>query len=211
MKKKRMFLAAVLAAGMLTGCLGRAGGNALNAESSRIFVKGDGVLQTATVETYAEQDYYDVEELKTYLEEAAASYNQNHGEGAVTLDSCSMEKGIATMVFQYGTGDDLAGFTAEYEDKANQVDSIKVSSFSDIYGQSQSEGVVLLKADDKKKAKADNKALSGKEQSHAVVVETKNPVTIQTGGKLLFVSDNVVIKDSHTVQAAEGKNYIIFK
>ncbi len=209
MKKKKAVLAAVIAAGMLTGCLGRTGSNALNAESSRIFVTGDGVLKTATVETYAEQDYYNAEELKTYLEEAALAYNGAHGEGAVTLESCNMEKGSARMIFQYGSGNDLAGFVSEYEDKENQVDSISVSAFSDVLGQSEAEGVAFLKASDGKQV--EKKALSQKGQSHAIVVESKNPVTIQTEGKLLFVSNNVVIKDQYTVQTAEGKNYIIFK
>ncbi len=209
MKKRKAVLAAVIAAGMLTGCLGRSGSNALNAESSRIFVTGDGVLQTATVETYAEKDYYNAEELKAYLEEAALAYNKAHGEGAVTLDSCSMEKGTARMIFNYKSGDDLSGFAYEYEDKDNQVDSISVHAFSEILGQSETEGISFLKASDGKPA--EKKELSHREQSHAVVVESKHPVTIQTEGKLLFVSDNVVIKDQNTVQTAEGKSYIIFK
>lgn len=209
MKKRKAVLAAVIAAGMLTGCLGRGGSNALNAESSRIFVTGDGVFQTATVETYEEKDYYNADELKAYLEEAALAYNGAHGEGAVTLDSCSMEKGTARMIFKYKSGGDLAGFAAEYEDKENQVDSISVSTFSDVLGQSETDGVIFLKASDGKQA--EKKALTQKGQSHAVVVESKNPVTIQTEGKLLFVSDNVVVKDSYTVQTAEGKSYIIFK
>lgn len=209
MKKKKAALAALIAAGMLTGCLGRSGANAQNAESSRIFVTESGGLQTATVETYVQQDYYSADELKAYLEETATLYNQANGEGAVKLESCSMEKGVARMVFQYNSGKDLVNFVTQYEDKDNQVDSLSVSTFSQVSGQAESEAVEFLKASDGKKA--EKKALDSKGESHAVVVETKKPVTIQTAGKLLFVSKNVVIKDQHTVQTSEGKNYIIFK
>ncbi len=209
MKKKKAFLAAFLAAGMLTGCLGRSGGGTMNAESSRIYVTEEGALQTATVETYTQQDYYRADELKAYLEEAVSGYNEAHGQGAVTLDSCTLENGNAKMVFRYASGSDLAGFTSQYEDKVNQVDSITVTRVSDILEQSESEGVAFKKASDGKPA--EKKALSNKGDCFAIVVETPQPVTIQTQGKLLFTSKNVSIKDHYTVQTAKGKNYIIFK
>ncbi|WP_077611947.1 hypothetical protein [Clostridium sp. Marseille-P2415] len=209
MKKKKAVLAVLVAAGMLTGCLGDGGSSTLNGESSRIFVTEEGILKTSTVEAYADQDYYNAEELKAYLEEAVSAYNGTHGQGAVTLDSCTMEKGSAQMIFRYGSGNDLAGFASEYEDKANQVDSIAVTSLSDVLGQTESEGTVFVKASDGKQA--DKKALSSKGESHAVVVETQNPVTIQTQGKLLFISGNAIVKDRHTVQISQGKSYIIFK
>jgi hypothetical protein len=208
MKKKKSILAVFLAAGILTGCLGQNGG-ALNTESSRIYVTKEGTLQTATVETYANQDYYRAEELKTDLEEAVSQYNNSHGQGAVTLESCALESGKARMVFHYGTGSDLAGFSAEYEDKENHVDSISVTPLSSVLGQSESEGVVFVKASDGKQA--EKKALSNKGKCFAIVVESQQPVTIQTQGKLLFVSNHVVVKDRYTVQTAQGKNYIIFK
>ena len=209
MKKKKAFLAAFLAVGMLTGCLGRSGGGTMNTESSRIYVTEEGALQTATVETYTQQDYYRADELKAYLEEAVSGYNEAHGQGAVTLDSCTLESGNAKMVFRYASGSDLAGFTSQYEDKVNQVDSITVTRVSDILEQSESEGVAFKKASDGKPA--EKKALSNKGDCFAIVVETPQPVTIQTQGKLLFTSKNVSIKDHYTVQTAKGKNYIIFK
>ncbi|GLC80133.1 hypothetical protein [Lacrimispora brassicae] len=209
MKKKKAILSTFLAAIMLTGCIGKSGGATLNGESSRIYVTEEGTLQTSTVEAYAEQDYYRADELKAYLEEAVSQYNEAHGQGAVILDSCTLEKGNATMIFRYGSGNDLVGFASEYEDKENQVDSIAVTPLSDVLGQSETEGVAFVKASDGKPA--EKKALSSRGECFAIVLETKQPVTVQTQGKLLFVSDNVVIKDHYTVQTAQGKNYIIFK
>ncbi len=209
MKKKKAVLAALIAAGMLTGCLGRGGGSILNTESSRIYVTAEGTLQTETVQTYTDQDYYHAEELEAYLEKTVSEYNGAHGQGAVTLDSCTLEKGTARMIYHYGSGNDLVGFVTEYEDTENQVDSIAVTPVADILGQIETEGTVFVKASDRKKA--DRKAVSEKGEYHAVVVETQKPVTIQTQGKIIYVSNNAVIKDRHTVETTQGKIYIIFK
>lgn len=209
MKIKKAILAVLLACGMLTGCLGRGGGSTLNEESSRIFVTEEGTFQTVTVEAYADQDYYNTDELKAYLGEAASAYNEAHGQNSVTLNACSLEKGNAKMIFSYSSGEALAGFVSQYEDKANQVDSITVGSLSKVLSQSQSEGVNFIKASDGKEA--DGKVLLSKGESHAVVVETQTSVTLQTQGKLLFVSDNAAVKDHYTVQLTKGKSYIIFK
>ncbi|MDK2966877.1 MULTISPECIES: hypothetical protein [Lacrimispora] len=209
MKKLKAVLAAVLAAGMMTGCLGIGGSSTLNTESSRIFVTEEGTFQTATVESYAQQDYYSADELKSFLEEAVSKYNGENGQNQVTLDSCTLDSGTARMMFHYASPDALIGFTTQYEDKANQVESIAVSRLSDVYDQSESEGTAFIKASDGKKA--DRKALSKRGENQAIVVTSENPVTIQTQGRLLFVSDNVVIKDKHTVQTTKGKSYIIYK
>lgn len=209
MKKRKAVLTALLAAGMLTGCLGNGGSSTLNSESSRIYVTEEGTFQTATVESYAQQDYYNGDELKTFLEEAVSQYNGANGQNQVALDSCTLDNGTAKMMFHYASPDALIGFTTKYEDKANQVESIAVNKLSEVYGQSESEGVAFIKASDGKEA--DEKALTKRGDNHVVVVTSANPVTIQTQGKILFVSNNVVIKDSHTVQTAKGKSYIIFK
>ena len=209
MKKRKARLAALLAVGMLTGCLGNGGSSTLSSESSRIFVTEEGTLQTATVESYSQQDYYNGEELKAFLEEAVSQYNGANGQNQVTLDSCTLDNGTARMMFHYASAEALIGFTTQYEDKANLVESIDLNKLSEVYGQSESEGVTFIKASDGKKV--DQKAVSKKGSSQAVVVTSDNPVTIQTQGKIQLVSDNVVIKDSHTVQTTKGKSYIIFK
>lgn len=209
MKKRKAVLTALLAAGMLTGCLGNGGSSTLNSKSSRIYVTEEGTFQTATVESYAQQDYYNGDELKTFLEEAVSQYNGANGQNQVALDSCTLDNGTAKMMFHYASPDALIGFTTQYEDKANLVESIAVNKLSEVYDQSESEGVAFIKASDGKEA--DKKALTKRGDNQVVVVTSANPVTIQTQGKILFVSNNVVIKDSHTVQTAKGKSYIIFK
>lgn len=207
MKRKKAVLSALLTAAALTGCLGKIG--VLSTESSRIFVTGEGQLQTATVVNYTDQDYYQPEELTAYLEEAALAFNDEKGRQGVSLESCKLEKGAAVMIFNYGSGEDLALFTSQYEDKENQVDFISVTPVLGLLGQLEAEGAVFVKASDKKGA--DRAALAGKGDNLAVTVETQTPVTVQTQGKLLFVSENAEIKDRYTVSLPPGKSYIIFK
>lgn len=209
MRRKWAVLAVSCGAGLLAGCIGRGGSSTLSGDSSRIFVTEEGKFQTSTVESYKDEDYYKEEELKTDLEEAVSAYNQVHGEGAVALTSCTLGKGKANMVFTYGSGEDLAEFTAEYEDQANQVDSIACLPVSQIANQIQAEGVGFVSAGNGKKISASQ--IADKGEWHAVVVEGANPVVLQTQGKLLLVSDNVVIKDHFTVETAQGKSYIIYK
>lgn len=207
MKMKKVVLVALITAGMLTGCLGR--GSNLDAGSSRIYITQEGVLKTETVETYEDHEYYNVDELKAFLEEAVTAYNGANGQDAVVLDSCSMEKGKARMVYSYASGENLVGFTEEYKDTENQVDSIAVGFLSERLAQIEANGTIFLKASNGKQA--DTEALIKKGDCHVVVIETQKPVTVQTQEKLLFISDNVIKKDGHTVELAQGKNYIIFK
>lgn len=192
----------------LTGCLGIGGNSALNTDSSRIYVTEDGGFQTATVKPYEEKDYYNLDELKSYLNKAVDTFNETNGQTDVTLQSCTMEKGIAKAIFAYGSGEALCDFTEEYNDKENLVESIVTIPLSQAIGESESEGVTFIKADGKA---TDKKALLDKSESDTVVVTGNKPVTIQTQKKLLFVSDNVKIKDSHTVEITQGKSYIIYK
>ena len=91
MKKMKAVLAVLITAGILAGCAGRGGTSTFEPKSSGIFVTDAGTFSTATVETYDNQDYYNEEEWKTFLEENVAAYNAEHGEGAVTLQTCSLK------------------------------------------------------------------------------------------------------------------------
>ena len=99
MKKMKAVLAVLITAGILAGCAGRGGTSTFEPKSSGIFVTDAGTFSTATVETYDNQDYYNEEEWKNFLEENVAAYNAEHGEGAVTLQTCSLKEGTASMIF----------------------------------------------------------------------------------------------------------------
>lgn len=216
MKKRSRILVALLAVGLLAGCAGRGGDNSFdNPKSSSIYVTDEGTFSTATVETYEKQDYYNEEEWKgqwtSFLEQAAADYNSEHGEGAVTLKSGSLEDGTITMIYDYATGDDLVQFTSFFEDEANQVGAISSISVEEALNQAGTDGILFVRLSDGKTASTDE--IAKKSDYHVVVVEGLPGQTrkIKTEGKIAFVSSNVSITNSYAVEIGEGKSYIIFK
>ena len=208
MKKMKAVLAVLITAGLLAGCAGRGGTSTFEPKSSGIFVTDAGPFSTATVETYDDQDYYNEEEWKTFLEENVASYNAEHGEGAVALQSCSLKDGTASMIFDYATGSDLAQFTALYEDTANSVNSIDIIPVAQALEEAGTAGTIFIKTADGKTASTDE--IAKKTDYHVVAVDG-GPVKIQTEGKIMYTSDGVKLNSSFIAEISEGKNYIIFK
>ena len=155
MNKMKAVLAVLITAGLLAGCAGRGGPSTFEPQSSGYFVTDAGTVSTATVETYDDQDYYNEEEWKTFLEENVASYNAEHGEGAVALQSCSLKDGTASMIFDYATGSDLAQFTALYEDTANSVNSIAIIPVAQALEEAGTAGTTFIKTADGKTASTD--------------------------------------------------------
>lgn len=212
MKKRKAVLTVLLAVGMLAGCAGRGGNGELALDSSRIFVTGEGRFKTVMVEPFTDQDYsnqeyFSEEEMKSDIEQVISAYNAANGSG-IGVDSCSIEKDSANLVLNYGTGEELAKFTAEFKDRANQVEALSIVPVRDVTAEIEAGGVRLLKSNGKE---ADLSKLKEKGEYRAVVVEAAGPVTIQTQERLEFVSDNVILKDRYTVQTTAGKSYIIFK
>ena len=152
-----------------------------------------GTFSTATVETYDDQDYYNEEEWKTFLEENVASYNAEHGEGAVALQSCSLKDGTASMIFDYATGSDLAQFTALYEDTANSVNSIDIIPVAQALEEAGTAGTIFIKTADGKTASTDE--IAKKTDYHVVAVDG-GPVKIQTEGKIMYTSDGCLLYTS---------------
>ncbi len=220
MKKGSRVLAALLAVGLLLGgCAGKSGENSFDdPKGSSIYVTEEGTFSTATVENFDSQDpNYELMQLgseddwKAYLEEMAAEYNGEHGEGAVTLKSCGFGDGTMKMIFDYATGSDLVQFTKTYEDTANEVESLSFTTVEDALSQAAAENALFIRLSDGKSATTDE--IAKKSDYHVVVVEGTPGKTqkIKTEGKIAFVSNNVTINSSYAVETKEGKSYIIFK
>lgn len=212
MKKRKAVLTVLLAMGLLAGCAGRGGNGNLAQDSSRIFVTEEGRFKTVMVEPFTDQDYsnqeaFSEEEMKSEIENEISAYNAANGSG-IGVDSCSIEKDSASLVLNYGTGEELVKFTAEFKDRANQVDALSIVPVSQAVAEMESGGVKILKSNGKA---VELSKLKEHGEYRAVVVESNNPVTIQTQERLEFVSDNVILKDRYTVQTTVGKSYIIFK
>ena len=217
MKKARVAAAVVLAGLMLFGCKA-SGSSPFPPEQSAIYVNRDKEIYTAIVENYdAGKDYYDGAELKVLAEEEAVAYNAENpvvsggvgenGTGAVKLTECTMENGIARVIYQYADGKSLSQFTERVQDEKNHAEALSVSTVAD--------GLLAGKVTDgtwydvKKSAATTLDEVM--KQSKMNLVSVEGTVTVQTEGAILYYSGNVTLKDEYTADVADGKAYLIFK
>ncbi len=113
-KMMKRFLAAALALSMVFACgctLFQRAPEELTAELAQmntVLVHKDGSVESLLVEEFP--DTYQVEELKTYVEKAAAAFNAENGEGAVTVKDVSAAEGKAVVILLYRDAADFAAF-----------------------------------------------------------------------------------------------------
>lgn len=208
MKKRRIVLITALAAVLLCSCKNMPGSGAFEPEESMIYVAGDGTLSNAVVEKY-KRDIYTQAELQAFAEQAVNEYNAESGktEKAVTLNSCVLEDGTAKLIFDYDNGEDLINFSSENEDSSNSVKQLYVASFQELIADGSINEGELFRADNGKRIS--NESISKKD--NLLAVKTEGVAKIQTGSKILYVTNNVQKIDKHTVKTSEEVCYIIFK
>lgn len=207
MKKVRILILTLTAVMLLFGCGNKSGATStFSPEQSSIFVRRDGAVSSALVET-DHKGTYDTAELKAYLEEQVASYNEERGSGSVTLTSCTLGNGKGIAVFDYASGADLYEFTTEMNDMANQAAELTVSTVA--------EGLVAGKVSDGTWVKAkDGSGVSVDKvtkQGELKLVALEGAVTVQTEGKILYYSGDITLQDDFTAVVAGGTAYIAFK
>lgn len=218
MKKVKSVLAAAALALMLVACGDKQGGTSTFSPSqSSIFVTRDGSFSSSLVEHYEKKEYTQ-EKLQTFVGEIVSSYNESKGaeaasensEGAaklpVAVSSCTLGEGTAIIIFDYGSGADLVDFAAQQQDEANQAKALAYHKTADLLNQGSFDETVFVEAKDGKNAKPEKLKKAGE---NCVAVE--GAVTIQTEGKIQYVSQGVTVQDDFTARTPEGSSYIIFK
>ena len=201
------------AASMVTAC-----GTSFKAEESTVYVTKQGTVIGADIEDFNE-DYYDEEELETYITESVESYVASNGDGSVELESfkteSSEEHGItAHLYLNYTSYIDYALFN-------------DIVFFAGTITQAQDEGYAFdqqLQAveDGSLTGIVDLKEVLGSEESDneelkAVVIGEETVVKID--GTIQFVSDGnveMISKDTarvhYDVEDKEAQpGYILYK
>lgn len=104
--KKFIFISLVIivAAGLLAGC-----GKSLEADRDTVYIQKKGNVVSAAIADF-DKDYYDEEELKNYIEERVADYQEEHGENTVSIDEFSVEDGIARLFIKYSSCEEYQNF-----------------------------------------------------------------------------------------------------
>ncbi len=216
MRRAKVAAVILFAVSMLFGC--KAEVSPFPPEQSAIYVNKAGEIYSAIVETYdAGKTYYDAAELKELAEAEAAAYNQENpvvsgglGEGgtaAVVLNACTLENGIARVIYQYADGKSLSRFTEKVQDEKNHAEALTTSTVA--------EGLLAGKVTDgtwfdvKKGAAVSMDEVM--KQSKLSLVSVEGTVTVQTEGAILYYSGDVILKDAYTAEISDGNAYLVFK
>ena len=184
----------------LTGC-GAGSGSAFPPSQSLIYVDDEGTLYTSLVEAYDPADTsYDVQELSQMAKQEAESYT------GVTLSDCTMEDGMARVIYQYSDGEALVQFTKETQDEANQVDSITAMTVMEgLAARTDQDGVWT---DARKGQEVDREKIMRQNKLHMVTIDGE--ATIQTEGAIRYYSGEVNLTDTNVAEV-KGQAYLIYR
>lgn len=208
MKHKTIFLMAATCA-VLTACAGDSA-PAFTPTQSSLYITSEGVITSATVETY-EADYYSAEELKASAEEVLAAWNGGAESALATVKECTLADGTAKLLIDFKTPDSYLDFMKEYpdEESALQIKELDVTTVSDGIAKGYLVGDSFYHlAKEIKEAAADEVM----KQSKLYVAAVEGPALIQTDGTIVYISTDVELAGTNMVQTpAEGMSYIVFK
>ena len=203
---KKLFsicLVCLAIAGLLTGC-----GKSLEADRDTVYVQKKGTVTSAAISDF-DKDYYDEEELKKYVDERVADYQEQHGEDSVSIDKFSVEEGVAKLYINY------KGYE-EYQD-FNEV-----TLFSGTVPQALAEGFDFnTEFTEIKGGEAAGTVSKDKiTDTDAKVININKKVDVKVDGTILYVSgENTSVKGKDTASMAGDEErseeadvtYIIYK
>lgn len=106
MKKNICFcLAAVFLLLSLTAC-----GGSLEVNKNTIYVQKKGKVTGVNVTDSFSKEYYDAQELESYINDRVEAYAAAHGEDSVKVEEFSAEGSTAKLTMQYNGYEDYANF-----------------------------------------------------------------------------------------------------
>jgi hypothetical protein len=181
-------LAVLLCIGMLCGC-----GASYAADESTVFVLKDGSVVTTDVEEF-DEDTYDEDSLKSYVDEAISAYNEEIGEKTVKRKSLSVKDGKATLTIAYDSAADYTNFTGISLFAGSVAEALAAGySFDDTFVKVQNGDFAACDTSD-----------FLNEAGYKVVIIRGN-ARVQVKGTVAYVTTtNTTYIDAKTIKVAEG-------
>ena len=210
-----LFLAGVL---LCSGC-----GVKSDADTTTLYVEGSGKIEELTVEAF-DKDYYDEEELKTYIDKEVDSYKKDGGTGNVKVKKCAVKDQVVKLLMEYDSAESYASFndTEFYTGTILKAQADGYEFDLDFYAPQ--------KENTKKEKVSDTEETVGSVQEAVaisdVLAEDDNKVVIlqqdtavEVKGEILYVSEHVEVTGKNTANvsgegadSADAKTaYIIYK
>lgn len=130
----------------------------------------------------------------------------------VTVVSCQVANGKATAIYQYLDSASFLAFAESYHDNANRLRSLGTGSASSGRVQGWFEDGEYVKPGRNGEVwPAQKEELDRLNKERMLLVETNHPVTIQTEGKICYMTRNVELSGEDVALVPAGKHYIVFK
>ena len=175
---------------LVTGC-----GSKFEPTESAIYVTSKGAVKSAIVESF-DKAYYDFEELSEDVKKEVQTYClDKNNEEAVVVESLTRGEGEVSLFMNFQTAGDYAAFN-------------EVLLFTGTYAEAVNEGYIPMELYD---AEGISVPTDSKELDELKVIVTEESISVQTHGKIKYVSDNVSIVDKKLARAFEaGKTHPAF-
>ncbi len=202
-----MLMSVVLTLG-LTACGHTVGDVDLELGQSAIYIQKDGMVSYAVSESF-DKDYYDKDELKKEIEAEIKAYNASSDasvDDAITLDSFSVSKKVATLSLDFTTTYDLLNYMLN--DNRVEKDKFYIGTIDSNDDCKISGNFVEPGKKDKIKAKT----IKSMTDSNILIVDEQYKVQVE--GNVLYTSDNCKIDDDGIVTTAKSDDelsYIVYE
>lgn len=197
MKKWKLYTCFTLCACILTGCTdGGLNIKADDLEKNTLSIDDAGIVQSGIVEAF-DKDYYKEDELKQYLEDAIAYYNDTNKKDAVTVDSFLIADKSAKVVFQYKSMEDYK--------KLNDVEA-EYLTVEEVTSQGLFPGKFTNLEDGKTVSKN-----TVEENSDYHVLILNEEYDVKTSGKICYYVNCTVYNNKSVHTSKDETSIIIFK
>ncbi|MFV0343647.1 MAG: hypothetical protein ACK5JH_12305 [Anaerocolumna sp.] len=208
MKKSILVMVFCCVAIFLFGCNTQNTINIEETKSNTIFIKNDGTIQAATVETF-DKDYYSSEELEAFITENMNDYNeannktannekQSESNPAISLESLKVDKGYAVLVLNYASIEDYNAFNEK---------SMVFTTLSDVNGKEITLPDVYVSASDG--AYVAPEVVLKNEKYKVIIVNDQTDLIID--GKIKYFTNGKLINKSRFEAGGEKESVIIYK
>lgn len=208
MKKSILVMVFCCVAIFLLGCNTQNTINIEETKSNTIFIKNDGTIQAATVETF-DKDYYSSEELEAFITENMNDYNeannktanneeQSESNPAISLESLKVDKGYAVLVLNYASIEDYNAFNEK---------SMVFTTLSDVNGKEITLPDVYVSASDG--AYVAPEVVLKNEKYKVIIVNDQTDLIID--GKIKYFTNGKLINKSRFEAGGEKESVIIYK
>lgn len=179
----------ILCTGIFAGC-----GSAPDAEDCMVYVDKKGVVTSVDVEAL-DQDYYDVSELKSYVEDTVAQYTAEHGKNTVKVSDFSVKDGMAKLKMKYQTPEDYTRFNGIELYQGKVVKALAAGYDFNVDFAAVEDGQITQSAS--------REEIYAQKDLKAVIIKANMDVKID--GTICFVSsENVKVTGNDSVSIREG-------